>query len=114
MLKWIMPKFLSDLTPQDWFKLAGLAVAGTLLYADVHSSIEQQIEHNARQDKKLVEIQDTLRDNRGKVFTIFVREALSRHLAEDVMVNLCLFAGRFQALSNVCKGIFVCRPPPIS
>lgn len=62
MLKWIMPKFLSDLTPQDWFKLAGLAVAGTLLYADVHSSIEQQIEHNARQDKKLVEIQDTLKD----------------------------------------------------
>lgn len=62
MLKWIMPKFLSDLTPQDWFKLAGLAVAGTLLYADVHSSIEQQVEHNARQDKKLVEIQDTLKD----------------------------------------------------
>ena len=62
MLKWTMPKFLSDLTPQDWFKLAGLAVAGTLLYADVHSSIEQQREHNSRQDKKLVEIQDTLKD----------------------------------------------------
>jgi len=55
-----MPKFLSDLTPQDWFKLAGLAVMGTLLYADVHSSIEQQVEHNKRQDEKISKVEKTI------------------------------------------------------
>ncbi len=55
-----MPKFLTELTAQDWIKLGGIAVAGTLLYADVHSSIQKQQEADARQEEKIVKIEKTI------------------------------------------------------
>lgn len=55
-----MPKFLNELTAQDWIKLGGIAVAGTLLYADVHSSIQKQQEADARQEEKIVKIEKTI------------------------------------------------------
>lgn len=60
MCKWTMPKFLSELTPSDWSKLAGLAVMGALLYSDVQGSIEKQAEHNARQDAKITSVEKTV------------------------------------------------------
>lgn len=56
-----MPKFLNDLTPQDWFKIAGLTVMGTLLYADVHSSIEKQEDIAAMQAKRIADIEHSLK-----------------------------------------------------
>lgn len=56
-----MPKFLSDLKPQDWFKIIGFVAMAVILYKDVHSSIDDQKVVNTAQEKKLAEIETTLK-----------------------------------------------------
>ena len=62
MVRMRMPKFLSELTPSDWFKIVGIVVMGTLMYADVHSKLGEQIRHNQAQDTKIAKLEQTIAD----------------------------------------------------
>lgn len=62
MVKLRMPKFLSDLSPSDWVRLVAIVVAGTMMYAEVHSSLASVDKTNAEQDKKISRLEITVQE----------------------------------------------------